>query len=346
MNTLNTMLVDSCINGNLYSVKELIKEGADINYNNNQPFYEASNNSHIDIMEYLLDNGVDMDTTNDNEFSIEKYKVNIFYNICKKGNLEAIKFLDNKVNLIEFKCCSLSLWYAIESNNIDLVKYMCINNFMIVIPSNENINEEMFEYIYNYTLHNNSLKLSDIYKSIKRDTKEKWLNKLNEFIDNDTFKLIYKYDYNNNYDEKLNYECYNIMIVLINNNNEELFTKFYNYIKNILKKEINFDSVNITNLMCNLYFGSFKDCSEKKKDLNKYEKYYDLILNKNNIYSFLSSLLREEYYDDLIKFNNKYNSFITDEIKNKLLSDSYSLHKYDELNDEKLNYILKNLNKD
>jgi len=342
MNTLNTMLIESCINGHLYSVKELIKEGADINYNDNQPFFEASNNSHIDIMEYLLDNGVDMDTTNDDEFSIDKYKVNIFDNLCKKGNLEAIEFLDRKVDLYEFKCSSHAFTDAIESNNINLVKYMCINDFMITTPCNDKINEEIFEYIYEYTLYNNSLDLHLIKQSITRDNKEKWLNKLNELIDNDLFKVIY--NYNGGYRENLNSSCYDILIILINNNDDELFIKLYNYIKNIIKKEINFSNSDIITLMYSyLGIGMFKNFPNKKIDLNIYEKYFDIIVNKDNIYDFILTLFREKYYDDLVKFNNKYNRFITDKIKNNLFVEFVRYYKFKEIDYDKLEYISNNL---
>jgi len=53
----NVILVESCKIGFLEGVKDAIENDADVNQGNGYPLYLATENGHIDIVKFLLENG-------------------------------------------------------------------------------------------------------------------------------------------------------------------------------------------------------------------------------------------------------------------------------------------------
>lgn len=83
----DSMLVKSCEIGYLQGVKKSLEMGADINYDNSLSLYLAVENNHINIVKYLIKNGINLEGDNND----------IIKNTLLSHNSEILKILLNNV---------------------------------------------------------------------------------------------------------------------------------------------------------------------------------------------------------------------------------------------------------
>jgi ankyrin repeat protein len=79
------ILVDACANGNLDIVKDLVKNGHNIHYQNELPLRWACYNGNIDVVKYLLSLGADLNIDNLMPLKLLFFK--------EKQNKETIKYI-------------------------------------------------------------------------------------------------------------------------------------------------------------------------------------------------------------------------------------------------------------
>ena len=59
MTDLEKQLIFAALRGNLDEVKRLHRAGADIHADNDLALYRAARNGHLQVVDYLIDNGAD-----------------------------------------------------------------------------------------------------------------------------------------------------------------------------------------------------------------------------------------------------------------------------------------------
>jgi len=82
-NYMNSIFVIECRYGNLEKVKECLKNGVDIHFNEDAGLRLASENGHLEVVKLLLDNGADIHTGNDEAL----------FHTCREGYYEMVKLL-------------------------------------------------------------------------------------------------------------------------------------------------------------------------------------------------------------------------------------------------------------
>ena len=85
-NDINQDFIKSVKIGNIKNIKILIKNGADIHYNNNYALRFSSENGHIEVVKFLIEKGANIHAGDD--YAIKWSSLN--------GHIEVVKFLIEK----------------------------------------------------------------------------------------------------------------------------------------------------------------------------------------------------------------------------------------------------------
>ena len=121
---LNNELIDIAEYGNLEIVKNLIKQGADINAKDddgNTVLMWSSREGHLDIVKFLIDKGADIEIKNSNGESA------LMINAKSTGSLKVIKYLlDNGADINAENAYGETAYTYIKINNMldDLIPYI------------------------------------------------------------------------------------------------------------------------------------------------------------------------------------------------------------------------------
>ena len=88
----NLALIKAAAEGNLVSVKELVKEGwANVNAKDdkgNTPLSQAAQNGHLNVIKYLVLHGVDLDDKNKSlAIAVKNGHLNIVTHLVEQGNV-------------------------------------------------------------------------------------------------------------------------------------------------------------------------------------------------------------------------------------------------------------------
>lgn len=268
---LNNELKSTRFIRNVYNPGLTMIESEYINYKKNYKLVELTHDDKISITSFL--------TLPIQFFKLSKINGN-YSNIYEKSNLDNIKYLNDEI---------LNNETIVNTNILDE------SNMYNFINTNENINNELFENINNYSINDN----------IELDYQEKYNLLLESFIPT-KINIIKSLTNNTTY---LNLNTIIKDLESANIDNYNLHSKDLKYIKKIIKK-------NILNYK--------KDNKIFKKLLNK----IILILN-NDIYKetktnnpLIFNLLKKELIDDIIEiYDIDTNTFMnTSEILNYFIS--------------------------
>ena len=106
-------LVRACENGNLNKVKDLLNQGANIHYYDDDPLHIASEYGHLDIVKYLIEQGADIHASDD-------------YALClasNYGHLYIVEYLISKG--VDIRASNNhALRCASKYSRLDVVKYL------------------------------------------------------------------------------------------------------------------------------------------------------------------------------------------------------------------------------
>ena len=115
------------IKGHLEIVKFLIENGVNVNADCGKPLSSASRGNHIDVVKYLVENGADV--------NLPVYSINSLDIAASKGNINVVKYLIEKGSDIHH-LDDMPLYCAVESNHIKTVKYLIENGANINVLDN------------------------------------------------------------------------------------------------------------------------------------------------------------------------------------------------------------------
>ena len=154
-------LLRACLNGNLNKVKDLLNQGANIHYYDDDPLHIASKHGHLDIVKYLITQGANIHASDDYALSLAS----------TNGHLEIVKYLISKgANIHADNDYILCL--ASHYGHLDIMKYLIqyynykeiisiIKN--VVYPSKETIprqlNQMKFHVLLLFRIHKQKLPL-------------------------------------------------------------------------------------------------------------------------------------------------------------------------------------------
>ncbi len=138
----NAKLVEAASDDNLQSLKDALKNGADINarYEDSTALIDAVDCGNVEIVKYLIENGAD--TENMNNIWGNTALMKIANSVCIKESEICIEIaqylLDNGAN-INAKTCNgwTALMYASSYGYLDMVKFLVKNGADINAITNE-----------------------------------------------------------------------------------------------------------------------------------------------------------------------------------------------------------------
>lgn len=138
-------LMEAIKMGDLKEVKSLVKQGADIHFNDEQALVSSVFHNYLEITKYLLSK----------KANIHVEKRRILQYAGKNGNVEMIEFLQNNgLNIKENN--GFLLVIAAENNHKDLVKFLIEQSIPISKPhlfSNARVNQSMKKHIQDCIYH-------------------------------------------------------------------------------------------------------------------------------------------------------------------------------------------------
>ena len=241
----NDALINAIKPNNLEIIKYLIEKGADINYDSSKILMKAIKLSDNNIIKYLIDNGGNIKANNNyilkycckynkcdlfnyfNYYDIDDY-LNMMIIAVDNNNIDILKLLinnsNNKINNYEIIDYYLLLNKAIKYNNINIIKilieYIDINS--------ENAIQLLFELVYNNKnieiiklILEKGIIITNIYKNLLFNSIK---NNNIELFD----YLFLKYG---------DFNSYNIILFLINNNKKDILEYILNKKITIIDEE-------------------------------------------------------------------------------------------------------------
>ena len=110
-------MLDSAYKGDLEAVKSLMAKGVNVNVankNDETPFVKAIEGGHLELADYLIENGVD----------IKRYGGYALSKAVEKGNLQSVQYLINKGVDIRY---GEYLITATQKGNLEMVKFLVEN---------------------------------------------------------------------------------------------------------------------------------------------------------------------------------------------------------------------------
>ena len=127
--SINEILKQACVNGNLKLTKSLVSHGVNIHYKNNAPLRYASEKGYSKIVQYLLAQGADKD-------AFDGYAL---INACSNNHIDVVEILLNSGANIN-KGNGLALKLALKNGNTEIIKLLENQKINQNITINTNIN--------------------------------------------------------------------------------------------------------------------------------------------------------------------------------------------------------------